>query len=183
MDLHEMGYIRGAYGVRGMVRIRPFGDQEGALLTSKTWHLKHQATGQSEIYHVKHAKVHGDEVVATLEACKDRTSAESLQGWTIWIDRADFPEVQEDTFYWVDLIGLACQDIEGQKIGYVHQVFENGAQSVLVVRLQVMENNEWTEKLNEKGKPIDVLVPFVEQHVPVVDVASGFLQIDAIELE
>jgi 16S rRNA processing protein RimM len=62
-DLVQVGFIAGAYGLVGGVRIRPFSTDADALLHAKTWWLDKPGLRDVE---VKRAKVHSGDVVATL---------------------------------------------------------------------------------------------------------------------
>jgi hypothetical protein len=83
--------------------------------------------------------------------------------------RDDLPPPEEDEFYWEDLIGLDAVDPQGQKFGVVSGLLEAGAHDVLVID---------TPGRTAAGKPLQVLVPFVERHVGEVDLAKKQVVVD-----
>lgn len=99
-----------------------------------------------------------------------------MKGHTVWAPRSDFPSADDDEYYWVDLIG--CQlfgELDGQPalIGKVIDVVDNGAHALLrVARATLDANGELVLMENEKGRAIEVLVPFVSAHVHTVDIAN-----------
>lgn len=95
--------------------------------------------------------------------------------------RAVLPAPEEDEYYWVDLIGCALYtnaNGEPALIGVVDEVFDNGAHAVLKVLCQ-REGADGPEAiLNAKGKPADMLVPFVRAHILSVDLAARRIDSD-----
>ena len=70
---------------------------------TRTWWLDKP---QAQDVDVREAKLHGDEVVACLMGVAGRDAAEALKGATVQIRRSHFPPLEDNEFYWVDLIGL-----------------------------------------------------------------------------
>jgi len=190
-DLVELGRIVSAYGVQGWVKIQPHSSQAEVLLQSEAWWLKAPvplaggagAFALSRQTRIMAARPHGATVVARLDAAPDRNAAEALKGHTIWVSRSLFPSEEEDEYYWVDLIGcrLYGQAESGSQelIGEVASVSDNGAHAVLhVARARVDANGGITLLQNQKGRTIEVLVPFVRAHVHAVDLAAKRLESD-----
>lgn len=186
-DLVELGRIVSAYGVRGWVKIQPHSSNGQVLLAAKTWWLKAPALkaspGASPLafaVQVVASRPQGATVVAQLDAAPDRDRAEALKGHTVWVPRADFPAADDDEYYWVDLIGCKLfGEHEGRSmlIGQVLDVIDNGAHAVLRVgRATADAGGELTFMQNEKGKTVEVLVPFVSAHVHTVDIAAQRLE-------
>jgi 16S rRNA processing protein RimM len=130
------------------------------------------------------AREQGDGIVATVQDLDDRDVAESLKGARIWVSRASFPTPDEGEFYWVDLIG--CQVFsEGKKMGVVQEVLDNGAHAILrverfVVSPDLPPDSDATPipMLDAKGRPQEVLVPFVAAHVQDVDILKRRIETD-----
>ncbi|MGA1372718.1 MAG: ribosome maturation factor RimM, partial [Pseudomonadales bacterium] len=66
--------------------------------------------------------------------------------------------------YWRDLVGVSGVDVGGTPRGRVDHLFSTGVHDVLVIRR------------DERGP--DLLVPFLRQFVPRVDLPAGQLVID-----
>lgn len=182
-DLVELGRIISAYGVRGWIKVQPHSSNAQVLLAAKTWWLKAPAPlGESGVSSlafpsgVVACRTQGATVVAELAHVRDRDHAESMKGHTVWVSRTEFPAAEDDEFYWVDLIG--CQ-LYGEHnhlpmlIGTVADVTDNGAHAVLrVTRHTADDSGNIVPVLSDKGKPLEVLVPFVLAHVHTVDIAN-----------
>jgi 16S rRNA processing protein RimM len=171
-DAVEVGAITDAYGVKGWLRIAPHaggGSSGGALLRARMWWL---AKG-SERYQVRvtAAKVHSATVVAQLAGCSDRDAALALRGFTIRVRRTDFPPLEREEYYWVDLIGLAVVNEAGEALGTVGDLIDNGAHSVLRV--------EYAQPGKDGGPGVaERLIPFVDAYVKTVDQEAGRIVVD-----
>jgi 16S rRNA processing protein RimM len=136
-DLVIVGYVSGAFGLQGWVKIRPYSTTADALLDAPSFWLESsaQAAGASSLSEYKRlsSKVHGEDVVARLDEVPDRTAAEALKGCVVKVSRQAFPALEQDEFYWVDLIGLSVQNLQGENLGVVRAMMDNGAQSILRV--------------------------------------------------
>jgi 16S rRNA processing protein RimM len=95
----------------------------------------------------------------------DRSQAEALRGATLWADSDERDsEPDADEFHDVHLIGLRVFDESGRDRGEVVRVEHLPAQDALVVA----------------GEAGERLVPFVRELVPEVDLADGWLTVNAI---
>ncbi|HRL21632.1 MAG TPA: ribosome maturation factor RimM [Alcaligenes sp.] len=185
-DLVELGRIVSAYGVRGWVKVQPHSMQTKALLNAKTWWIKAPRPGsQAGVFasipsrNVVSARQHGATIVAQFEGMDDRDLAQAMKGQTVWVSRAEFPQADDNEFYWVDLLGCQFwgeQDGQPQPIGEVVEVLDNGAHAILAVH-RGLWNPEgiFMPQLDDKGRPLEELVPFVQAIVHTVDLPARLL--------
>lgn len=186
-DLVELGRIVAAYGVRGWVKAQPHSSQSTVLRAAPVWwlcppsgplatpadsspsaSLPASVLSRCTPHAVKQCRPQGLTVVAELDGVPDRDVADSKRGYTIYVSREYFPQAKSDEYYWVDLIG--CQVFtEDQLMGQVQEVLDNGAHAILRVT---------TLKLDAKGRPQEVLVPFVAAHVQHVDIKTRRIETD-----
>ena len=166
-DLVQVGYVSGAFGIVGGLRVTPFSTDADALLKVKTWWLDKPAQRSVS---VRTAKLHGGDVVATLVGMRDRNEAEALKGATIQVSRKDFPALDNDEYYWTDLIGLDVVNLQGEALGRVTDMMHNGAQSIL--RITPVSEGDPTAKVEDR------LVPFVDQFVKTVDLEGKLITLD-----
>jgi 16S rRNA processing protein RimM len=167
-DLVQVGYVSGAFGIVGGLRVTPFSTDADALLSVKTWWLD-KPTQHS--VSVRNAKMHGGDVVVTLVGLRDRNDAEALKGAGVFVGRSEFPQLEDDEFYWSDLIGLDVVNLEGEALGKVTDMMHNGAQSILRITPVAVEGAQ-DAKVSER------LVPFVEQFVKTVDLGGKKITLD-----
>jgi 16S rRNA processing protein RimM len=166
-DLVLVGYISGAYGVQGWVRIKPYSADADALLHATTWWLDKPELRDVDMMH---AKIHGEDVVAQLMGVADRNAAEALKGTAVQIRRSHFPVLSNNEFYWVDLIGLSVENLQGESLGTVNDLMDSGAHPILRVTMPKTPGSD--EESQER------LIPFVDQFVKTVDQAAKKITVD-----
>jgi 16S rRNA processing protein RimM len=170
-DLVVVGYISGAYGLNGWVRIKPYSAEADALLHAKTWWLGNpELPQQLRDVDMMQAKNHSGDVVAQLMGVAGRDSAELLKGAAVQISRRHFPALQDSEFYWVDLIGLEVDDLQGGRIGIVDSMMDNGAHPILRIVVAPIVGLEKAQS--------EILIPFVEQFVKTVDLTAKKITVD-----
>jgi len=154
-----LGVITGVRGLRGEVRIKsftadpadvagygPLRDADGA----RSFKLK--VVGEAK-----------GVLVARIKGIGDRDAAEALKGTRFYLERRALPAAEEDEFYYVDLIDLRADLLDGTALGTVRGVDDYGAGVVLEVA---------------GGGKGTVMVPFTRAAVPEVDIEGGRLVID-----
>lgn len=184
-DLVELGRVAGAYGIKGWIRVHPYSTDSDTLLQAKVWWIKapapvvaagalSSAVPSFTQVQVSHSRIHGGHIVAVLASVADRTAAEALKGYTVWVSRSDFASTEPDEYYWVDLIGCRVYGENNQGdaavIGQVTDVMDNGAHGILrVARAVVDPDGTLVMQYDHKGRPVEVLIPFVAAHVHTID--------------
>jgi 16S rRNA processing protein RimM len=150
-----LGAVAGAHGVRGEVKVRTFTETPEGLAAYGP--LTGDPGGRRfVVLALRPAK---DGAVVRLDGVADREAAAALKGTRLCVPRAALGEPEdEDSFFHVDLIGLAAEDEAGARLGTVAAVHDFGAGDMLEVRLA-------------EGR--SVLVPFRRERVPTVDVKGG----------
>jgi 16S rRNA processing protein RimM len=113
---------------------------------------------------VQSARAHSGRLLVHFAGADDRDAAEALKGTTLMVDSEQLPEPDEpDVWHDHQLLDLAVETVGGQPVGTVADVLHVPAQDLLVVR-------------RDDGS--EVLVPFVSEIVPEVDVPAGRIRIE-----
>jgi 16S rRNA processing protein RimM len=109
---------------------------------------------------------HSGRLLVRFSGHDDRDAAEQLRDTLLAIDSGQLAPLEDaEEFYDHDLIGLRVLTIGGEDVGTVADVLHHG-QDLLVV-----------EGAGARGGA-EILVPFVAEIVPEIDVAAGRLVID-----
>lgn len=127
-----MGRISGVFGVKGWVKVYSFSDPVDNILNYKSWFL--QKDGQWFERKLLEGRVHGKGIVARLQGCDSRDDAAALLETEIAVSRDKLPELEQDEFYWADLVGLKVVTLAGDELGTVSRLVPTGANDVLVVK-------------------------------------------------
>ncbi|QKW21749.1 ribosome maturation factor RimM [Kitasatospora sp. NA04385] len=148
-----VGRIGRAHGIRGDVSVEVRTDEPelrlgpGAVLLTDP-----AATGPLT---VETGRVHSGRLLLRFAGVKDRTAAEALRG-TLLIAEVDPDETPDDPdeYYDHQLIGLDVVLADGTPVGELTEVVHLPYQDLLTV---------------ERPDGTEVLIPFVEQIVPTID--------------
>jgi 16S rRNA processing protein RimM len=183
-DVHEVGRIVDAWGVKGWVKVQPHADDPQALLRARRWLLQPPEgplgaplPGGSlpPFIAIEQARRHGEFVVALPEGHADRDAAERLRGARVLVGRSAFPRPARDEYYWVDLIGLDVVNREGVVLGTVAGLLDNGAQAVLRVQPQPAAASDPTPA---EASAAERMIPFVSAYVDDVDLEARCIRVD-----
>jgi 16S rRNA processing protein RimM len=164
-DLVVLGKIVSVHGVKGDVKVYSFTDPIDNVLDYPRWTLKRD----NEVKQVElvSGRLQGKVVVAKLKGLDDREVARSFAGFEILVPRGELPELAPGEFYWSQLVGLKVIDQVGQLLGMIDQLFETGANDVMVVK-------PCTGSLDQRER----LLPYTEQCVLSIDLAAGEMRVD-----
>lgn len=159
-----IGEIATAHGVRGLVKVRYFGDNPEAL--EEYGPLFTTETGDASVtLRLKHEA--GGAIIAEVSGISDRNAAEKLRGTQLWTERRALPKIEEEgVYYHADLIGLEARTADGTVIGSVNAVENFGASDLLEIK-------------PPGGKKF--FLPFVDDYVGAVDLDAGTVIIEIPE--
>lgn len=160
-----MGRIVAPFGIKGWVRIAPFGDDPESWGEMPQLWISRDDTAPAKAWQtvdVIECRVHGTGLIASLKQVPDRNAADSVKGWFVGAPREAMPEPGEEEFYWADLIGLAVVNKDGEALGEVAGLMSTGAHDVL----RVVDGD--TERL----------IPFVAAYALEVDTAARRITVD-----
>ncbi|NOT14288.1 MAG: ribosome maturation factor RimM [Methylotenera sp.] len=166
-----MGRVVAPYGVYGWLKVTPDTEAIDGLFDYDTWWLGKGSDWREMV--VETAKIHNDVIVVKLEGIDDRDAAFACKGKQIGVPRDALPEPDANEYYWSDLIGLRVKNQQDVDFGVIAEVFETGANDVLVVKPEAGKN---TIKTDEKAH--ERLLPFVASVVLEVDLKAKTMLVD-----
>ncbi len=183
-----MGRIVAPYGVFGWLKVVPDTEAFDGLFDYDNWWLGKGDDWREMV--VETAKVHNDVIVVKLKGIDDRDAAVACKGKQIAVPRAQLPEADENEFYWSDLIGVRVKNLQDVDFGLIVDVFETGANDVIVVKpeavlvapLKNVETSKSAEAVKDKKVakelPQERLLPFIDSVVLEVDLKAKTMLVD-----
>lgn len=164
-DLIVMGKIGAVHGVRGEVKIHSFTDPIDNVFDYPVWTLRRE--GEFKQVELASSRFQGKGLVARIQGVNDRDVARSYTGFEICISRSELPELEQDEFYWHQLIGLQVINQDQLLLGRVDHLLETGANDVLVVK-PCADSHDDRERL----------LPYTEQCVTAIDLEAGSMRVE-----
>ena len=151
----EIGQIVNTSGLKGFLKVIPLTDDITRFEDLKTVYIQEKKDlVEFKIQDVKYSK---NMVLLKLEGIDDIGEAEKFKNFYIKINRKDAVELEEDSYFIVDIIGCKVFTDENEFLGKVIDVFQTGSNDVYTVK-----NNEDKE----------ILLPAIEDVIKDVDVAN-----------
>ncbi|WP_026425344.1 ribosome maturation factor RimM [Actinokineospora inagensis] len=166
-NLVAVGRVAKAHGIRGELAVDVRTDspeRRFALDARLTARLR---DGSHRELTVSAARHHAGRLLVVFAEVPDRDTAEAMRGALLLADPADLPPIDDpDEFYDHELAGLAAELVDGTRVGTVRDITHGPGPDLLVI---------------DRADGAELLVPFVREIVPEVDVRGGRVVLDPPE--
>ena len=192
----EVGTIVAPQGLQGEIRVYPQSDfPERFQKPGQRW-LQRSGQEPFEVNLIRGRYVPGKDLyIITLEGVTNCEAVDALRGCKLVVLQSDRPQLPPDQYHVLDLIGLGVYHQKtGVAIGTVVDIIPAGNDLLEVELAEQPPTVVIPEKVipNRKSKipkpkrqtapqPVTILIPFVYEIVPVVDLAQQRLEINPPE--
>jgi 16S rRNA processing protein RimM len=159
-----VGRIIRPHGVRGELTVEVRTDDPELRLTAGSVLATEPAAAGPLT--VTRARWHSGKLLMSFDGVPDRDTAERLRGVLLVVDSSELEDITDpDEFRDHQLIGLAVYAPGGEHVGEVTDVLHSGQDLLVVAGTGARAGAE-------------IMIPFVTEIVPEVDLATGRLVID-----
>lgn len=115
------------------------------------------------------AKPHKNGMRLAFKDVVTRNQAEKLIGCDICIPKASLPELDQDSNYWFELIGMTVYTTDDEHLGRITEIIATGANDVYVVK-------------TPDGHPVkEILLPAIASVILEVDVPGRCMRVEVPE--
>jgi 16S rRNA processing protein RimM len=157
-----MGRVSGAFGVKGEIKVFPFGQDPDRLVRAGLIHVGPNPEATRTLT-VRSWRLHAGRVLITAGEVSTREQAAALAGAWVYLLETALPPLEEGEYYWYQVKGARVVTQEGRHLGLVKDIAEIGARDLLLV-------------MSPEGK--EALVPVVEGVVLAIDAQAGQVIVD-----
>ncbi len=167
----QIGTIVSPQGLDGEMRVYPDTDfPERFLVPGMRWLLPPGTSQPQEVELISGRYIDGKNLyVIELEGVESRNQVEEMRGCKLLVSECDRPQLAEGEYHIMDLIGLQVFVQEsGRFIGTVVNLIPAGND---LLEVELHQEDREKEKTTDK-KPKNLLIPFVKEIVPVVDIEA-----------
>ena len=163
-----IGRITGTHALKGVVRVYSYAESASVFEPGQSI-VAAMPTGESRRLAIKWSRPHKNVHLVCLEGVDDVDQAHELIGAELFIERSTLPELEADTYYWEDLIGLEVIDITLGRLGRLTAILPTGSNDVYVVTADEVE----------KGR--ELLIPAIASVVLGIDLEQKIIRVDLPE--
>ena len=163
--LVPIGKVIRTHGVRGAVKIFPYGDTLGQMEAGEKLFLVDPEGGVEREITLTGLRTQQRVWIGQFEEINEIDQARALAGKDLSVSRDRLPTLPEGEYYHFELIGLIVETKEGRNLGPLCAILETGGNDVYVVDCE--------------GK--ELLIPALEDVVCEIDLANGKMVVDLPE--
>ena len=159
-----VGLITSCHGINGQVKVKSLSDFEERFLKPGTRWLQKENEPPLKVELISGFKQPGKETfIVKLQGINTRNRAEQFKKFKVLVKTDKLPKLKKEEYHLLELINLDVKTLENDEIKIIGKVInlENEKNNLLVIELSKSEKK--------------VLIPFVKEIVPVIDIKNNFL--------
>lgn len=127
----QVGVVSSTHGVRGEVKVFPTTDDVTRFKQLKKVYLD---TGREMLpLEIQNVKFFKQFAILKFKGIDNINDIEKYRGRSLWIDREDAVDLDEDEYFIADMIGMKVYTEDGAFFGTLLDVMETGANDVYIV--------------------------------------------------
>ena len=127
----EIGQIVNTFGIKGMVKVKPFTDNIERFSNLEKIYIKNKS-GQTE-YKIQEVKYHKNMVLIKFEGIENPEQADLLRNSYLIVDRETEEPLEAGRYYIVDMIGLDVFTDDNEYLGKLEDIYNTGSNDIYVV--------------------------------------------------
>jgi len=152
------------HGIKGTNKIRCYAESLSLFKPGGSIVVRERG-GQEKSLEIKWVKPHTGTALIAFKGVNERRQAQALIGAELFVPKDELPELEEDSHFWFDLIGMAVYTTAGEYLGRIESIIETGSNDVYVVR----------------HKKKELLIPALGSVVLNIDTKAGRMQVELPE--
>jgi len=169
-----IGKVIGAHGVRGEIKLKPYGGFEdfdanaielNVVFIGQAHKPPIEAFEGRREFKVIAQRPHVGVLLLTIEGVADRDAAEKLNGLEVSIKKTALPKLPDGEYYQFEFVGMEVLTEEGRPLGRITGIISTGSNDVFEV----------------EGADGEVLIPATSETMIEVDIAKKRLVVRLLE--
>lgn len=165
-EYFNVGKIVNTHGIRGEVRVISQTDFPNERYQVGNTLVLFRENNAPLTLTIKTHRKHKNFDLLSFEGFPNINDVEPFRNGILKITEDQLTDLEEDEFYYHEIIGLTVLDETGQELGKVKEILSPGANDVWVV---------------QRVKQKDALLPYIESVVKKVDIPNGVVHVEIPE--
>ncbi|MFD1888433.1 ribosome maturation factor RimM [Paenibacillus wenxiniae] len=152
----NVGKIVNTHGIRGELKIYPNTDfPEVRFAAGNKLMMVNEEAGISQVVEIQTSRLQKNMYVVRFKGFGNINEVEKYKGCELRVSKDEAVELEEDEYYFHEIIGCEVITDEGQSLGVIQEILTPGANDVWVVK-------------PAKGK--DILIPYIHNVVQDINI-------------
>ncbi len=166
MEKILIGQILNVHGIRGGLKVRHLTDDLERFSELDYVYIEDPKTKEVKRYEIQKAQGHKGFILMYLKGYENINEVEYLKNRYLYIEKSQRKELEEDTYFIQDLIGLVVESDKEGRLGVLEDVIQAGSSEVYIIR-----GKEYGE----------VMIPAAKEFIKEVDIKNGKMKVELIE--
>ena len=154
-----VGKINGFFGVQGWVKIFSYTEPRKNILEYQPWYFIDDGTYKAIEMTTGHEQ--SKTIVAHVKGIDSKDQAVQLIGKSLYIDKDQLPQLDDNEHYWHELVGFRVINKDGIDLGVVNYLVDTGSNNVLVIK---GDKEHW--------------IPYIDPYLVSIDKQNRFISVD-----
>jgi len=165
MDFLKVGKIVNTHALKGEVRVVSHSDFKDERF-AKGSQLFIAFSGSHVAVEVENHRMNKNLDLLKFKGIDSINDVEKYKGCELLVDASELGELDENEFYYHEIIGCAVSTLDGEALGQISDVIQTGANDVWVV--------------SSPGAK-DLLIPYIDDVVRSVDISSKMVEVKLLD--
>src|SRR5690625_3907701 len=131
MLLFVVGQIMGTHGIKGELKVKQLTDFKERFSNGNSVYIKNEQDLKE--LRIDHSRQTNKGWLIQFENYDSINDVEFLIGQTIYITEKEQTELEENAYYYHEIIGCQVQTVEGEHIGHIDSILAPGANDLWFV--------------------------------------------------
>jgi len=154
-----VGKINGFFGVQGWIKIFSYTEPRKNILKYQPWYFIDDGTYKA--IEMTTGRKQSKTIVAHLKGIDNKDQAVQLIGKSLYIDKDQLPQLDDNEHYWHELAGFRVINNNAVDLGIVDYLVDTGSNNVLVIK---GDKEHW--------------IPYIEPYLVSIDKQNRFISVD-----
>lgn len=163
-DAVLIGKIVGIHGIKGTNKFKSYAESLSVFTPGRSLLMRDKLQREKSV-EINWVKPHTRTPLISFKGVTNREQAQALIGGELFIEESELPELNKDTYYWFELIGLEVYSTKEDYLGRITSIFPTGSNDVYIV----------------KDRENEILVPALKSVVIDIDLDNKRMRVDLPE--
>jgi len=164
MERIDIGKISNSHGINGEVKLFPYTNLSEVIFALDNVLLFHPEKKKFFFSKVIEVKPSNKLYILRFQGVETISEAKNLQGFEVYIDKKEMPEIEDSEYYIYELIGMLVKYEDGEIVGEVKDIMQTKANDILMIEKKVTEY-----------KSEETLIPLIQNFIVEMDKKNNII--------